>query len=140
MSETKATIPNRPTPEFLASLFSKHGIQPRISTYLEPRYGYEASSKEGPCGCEIGALFAEAMGGINAALNIIDDECPSFSQMYRCISNLTGLHLTYIHGVDDGFTLGAESSSSNNPDPLYQMGFTDGVAAHRIVFAEEGTQ
>ena len=127
---TTPDIPNRPTPEYLASLFAKHGIKPSTNTYLEK------TSKGRLCGCEIGAMLAESIG-IETARKLVSEK--DYYTYYDAITKQTGLPISYLDGIDEGFTGGRKLSPSGE-DPEFDAGVDDGIAAHQIVFGENAAQ
>lgn len=126
MSTDTSDIPNRPTPEHLASLFPKHGLEPTTGAYFTLIQGRL-------CGCEIAAMLADAAGGVAAAMAL--HAYPARYGMRSEVAARTGLPEEYLRGIDLGFTWGSMPSYPAGP-PAFMAGLADGVAARRIVFGK----
>lgn len=133
MEATEVVIFNRPTPAYLAGLFPKHDIAPMQMLYLDPWRGDAGAAARAACGCEIGALLAEAYGGVVPALAF--SAVSRHWEMKAEIARVTGLPPAYLEGIDTGFTQGGHDvDDPDAKDPVYKAGVADGVAAYLLVF------
>jgi hypothetical protein len=123
--EAMSEIANRPTPEQMAALFQKHGIQPIRSRYLTG-----SPANHPPCGCLVGAMVVEAIGSVLSARRYFQYESEG-----RPIQHLLNLPSGYVLGLDHGFS-GGETYISEFTDPEFVAGLRDGNAVRNLVLPD----
>jgi hypothetical protein len=125
---TTATF-GRPSVEWLAGLFQKHGIEP------DPDYYLLVNDRRPPCGCAVGALLMETLGGADDA-EFAEGAIGVSPGTLLLLAARAGLPPDYVHGLSGGFSMPWHDFPTRSPE--FHLGRDDGRAVRRLVLKEGG--